>query len=321
MTALPDRPTVLFAHAVYALAQTARARALPIEILEARTAEETVAALPRADVLVVSGLWNNALLAHMGRVRLIQSISAGFDQYPQEELRARGIRLASNQGGNANAVSEHAMSLILALMRHLHTARDNQTRRNWVGMNPDPATREQELGGKTLLIAGYGGIGSRLARLARAFGMRVIATRRTVRVADDDGVSVVTQDRFREFLPQADVVALTCPLNDQTRGMMDAAAFAAMKPSALLVNCARGRVVDEAALITALRDRRIAGAGLDVFYDEPLPADSPLWGFETALITPHTAGETNLYESNLLDTLVENLGRLRRGEALRNQIV
>ncbi len=321
MTGLPDRPTILFAHAVYALASTARARNLPAEILEARTAEQTETLLPQADVLVISGLWRNTLLPLMGRVKLVQSISAGVDQYPQDELRTRGIRLASNQGGNANAVSEHAISLILALMRHLHTARDNQTKRNWVGMNPDPATREQELGGKTLLVAGYGAIGSRLARLAQAFGMKVIATRRTVRNADDNGITVVTQDRFREFLPQADVVALTCPLTEQTRGMVDAAAFAAMKPSALLVNCARGRVVDEDALIAALRDKRIAGAGLDVFYDEPLPADSPLWGFETALITPHTGGETNLYESNVLDTLAENLKRLRQGEALRNQIV
>lgn len=321
MTGLPDRPTILFAHAVYALATTASARSLPAEILEARTLEQTEALLPQADVLVISGLWRNTLLPLMGRVKLVQSISAGVDQYPQDELRTRGIRLASNQGGNANAVSEHAISLILALMRHLHTARDNQTKRNWVGMNPDPATREQELGGKTLLVAGYGAIGSRLARLAQAFGMKVIATRRTVRKADDNGIAVVTQDRFREFLPQADVVALTCPLTDQTRGMVDAAAFAAMKPSALLVNCARGRVVDEAALIAALRDKRIAGAGLDVFYDEPLPAESPLWGFETALITPHTGGETNLYESNVLDTLAENLKRLRQGEALRNQIV
>lgn len=321
MTGLPDRPTILFAHAVYALAATARARSLPAEILEARTPEQTEALLPQADVLVISGLWRNALLAKMDRVKLVQSVSAGVDQYPQDELRARGIRLASNQGGNANAVSEHAISLILALMRHLHTARDNQAKRNWVGMNPDPATREQELGGKTLLVAGYGAIGSRLARLAQAFGMKVIATRRTVRKADDNGIAVVTQDRFREFLPQADVVALTCPLTEETRGMVDAAAFAAMKPSALLVNCARGRVVDEAALIAALRDKRIAGAGLDVFYDEPLPAESPLWGFETALITPHTGGETNLYESNVLDTLAENLKRLRQGEALRNQIV
>jgi len=316
-----SRPTICFAHAVYPLAKIARDRGLDAEILSATTLEQVEAQIGGADVLVISGLWRNALLSLMGRVKLVQSISAGVDQYPQDEFRSRGIRLASNQGGNANAVSEHALSLILALTRHLHVARDNQARRHWEGMNPNPATREQELGGKTLLIAGFGSIGSRLGRLARAFGMKVIATRRTPRPDPDSGITLVAQDRFREFLPQADIVALTCPLNDQTRGMVDAAAFATMKPSALLVNCARGRVVDEPALIEALRTNRIAGAGLDVFYDEPLPAESPLWGFGNALITPHTGGETGLYESNLLDTLTENLGRLQRGEPLRNQIV
>lgn len=316
-----SRPKICFAHAVYPLADIARSRGIDADILSATSLEQVEAQLPEADVLVISGLWRNTLLPLTGKLKLVQSISAGVDQYPQDEFRARGIKLASNQGGNANAVSEHAISLILALTRHLHIARDNQAKRFWAGMNPNPATREQELGGKTLLVVGYGGIGSRVARLARAFGMKVIATRRTPSADPDAGITVVAQDRFREFLPQADIVVLTCPLNEQTRGLVDAAAFAAMKPSTLLINCARGRVVDEPALIEALRSNRIAGAGLDVFYDEPLPADSPLWGFEQAIITPHTGGETGQYEHNVLDTLVENLGRLQRGEKLRNEIV
>jgi phosphoglycerate dehydrogenase-like enzyme len=118
------------------------------------------------------------------------------------------------------------------------------------------------------------------------------------------------------------VVALTCPLTGKTEGLIGAQALAAMKPSAFLVNVARGRVVDEAALIAALTEKRIAGAGIDCTVEEPLPAASPLWALENALITPHTAGETRRYEDNVIDLLLENLDRLWRGETvLRNQVV
>src|SRR5262249_17282764 len=124
------------------------------------------------------------------------------------------------------------------------------------------------------------------------------------------------------LLPEADFVALTCPLTEETENLVDAAAFARMKPSAHLVNVARGRVVDEAALVDALATRRIAGAGIDVTVEEPLAARSPLWGMEHVLITPHTAGETRRYEDNVIEILRDNLERLWHGEEqLRNQIV
>ena len=129
-------------------------------------------------MLVISGLWRNALLDRAPRLRYIQSIGAGTDQFPRETLARRGIRLASARGVNARAVAEHAMALILALSRRLPEARDNQARRVWRGMIGDLARREDELGGKTLLIVGLGDIGGRLARLAKAFDMRVIGLRR-----------------------------------------------------------------------------------------------------------------------------------------------
>jgi phosphoglycerate dehydrogenase-like enzyme len=181
--------------------------------------------------------------------------------------------------------------LMLALARQLPQARDNQARRHWRGMISDPALREEELSGKTLLIVGLGRIGSRLAALASGLGMRVIATKRKPVAAAGAAELVAGQDRLLELLPQADFVALTCPLTPQTELLFGAAAFAAMKSSASLVNVSRGRVVDEPALIRALKGR-IAGAALDCFWDEPLPAESPLWTCANALITPHTAGET-----------------------------
>jgi D-2-hydroxyacid dehydrogenase (NADP+) len=124
------------------------------------------------------------------------------------------------------------------------------------------------------------------------------------------------------LLPEADVVALTCPLTPQTENLIDAAALARMKPSAYLINVARGRVIDEPALIGTLSARRIAGAALDVTVEEPLPPNSPLWSMEHVLITPHTAGETRRYEDNVIEILRDNLDRLWRGEPeLRNQIV
>jgi phosphoglycerate dehydrogenase-like enzyme len=320
----PDRAslTICFAHVAYRLGERFAARNTGVRAIEVRSLDDFSARIPEADVVVVSGLWRNDLIARAAKLRFIQSIGAGVDQFDRDALRARGIRLASAQGVNERAVSQHAMALILALMRHIPAGRDNQRRRHWRGMISDLTQREDELGGKTLLIVGLGRIGSRLAALARAFGLRVIATKRDPSKGADAADLVVADAGLREVLPQADIVALTCPLTPQTEKLIDAAALAAMKPSAYLVNVARGRVVDEPALIAALEAKRIAGAALDCTVEEPLPESSPLWDFDNVLITPHTAGETRRYEDNVLDILLENLGHLWHGKTeLKNQIV
>ena len=317
-----NRLTVCFAHVAYQLASRFAARQNDIRHFQVWTLDELVNRLPEADVLVVSGLWRNFLLDHAPRLRLIQSIGAGVDQFPQEALRARAIRLASARGVNRNAVAEHAMAMVLALARHLHTGRDNQGAHRWRGMISDLNQREDELGGKTMLIVGMGGIGARLAQLAKAFDMRVLATKRNLASGPAPADALFPPDQLPALLPQADFVVLTCPLTPETELLINAEALAAMKPSAYLINMARGRVVDEPALLAALREGRIAGAGLDIFWDEPLPADSPFWDLEQALITPHTAGETRRYEENVIDILLENVARLQRGETvLHNQIV
>ncbi len=317
-----DRLTVCFAHAAYRLAERFRARGGTLAHFEVRDPEGLAARIGEADVLVVSGLWHNGLLDRAPRLRFIQSIGAGTDQFPRDELVRRGIRLASARGVNARAVAEHAMALILALARRLPEARDNQARHLWRGMIGDFALREDELGGKTLLIVGLGQIGGRLAELAKAFDMRVVALRRDPAAGAGAADRVAGMDGLAAALPEADFVALCCPLKPQTERLIDAAALARMKPSSFLVNVARGRVIDEAALIAALAAGRIAGAGIDVTADEPLAADSPLWDMKQVLVTPHTAGETRRYEDNVLDILDDNLARLWRGEtALRNQVV
>ena len=317
-----DRLVICFAHGAYRIAERFVLRGTGIAHFELRTFDDLVRRLPEADVLVVSGLWKNHLVHAASKLRFIQSISAGTDQYDQALLRGRGIRLASAAGVNAEAVAEHAMALMLALARRLPEARDNQNARRWRGMIGDIGAREDQLTGKTLLIVGLGRIGMRLARLAKAFDMRVIATKRDPATGAHGADAVHGNERLHELLRQADVVVLTCPLTPETEHLIDAAALAAMKPSAHLVNVARGRVVDEDALIEALQQRRIAGAGLDVTREEPLPASSPLWVLPQVLITPHSAGETQRYEDAVIDILLDNLERLWRGEtALTNQIV
>lgn len=317
-----DQLKICFAHPAYRMADRFAARATGIAHVQVGSPEELAAAVPEADVVVVSMLWRNDLVPRAKRLRFIQSISAGIDQYDRAVLSAAGIRLANAAGVNAHAVAEHAMSMILALKRHLHSGRDNQTARHWRGMISQIGEREDELGQKTLLIVGLGRIGSRLARLAKAFDMRVVGIRRDPARGGDGVDAVHGHDKLLEQISAADVVALTCPLTPETTNLIDARALAAMKPTAHLVNVARGRVVDEPALISALQERRLAAAGLDVTQVEPLPAASPLWAMPNVLITPHTAGETQRYEDGVIDLLVENLERLWRGEtALKNQIV
>ncbi|KAF0132426.1 MAG: NAD-binding D-isomer specific 2-hydroxyacid dehydrogenase [Xanthobacteraceae bacterium] len=248
-------------------------------------------------------------------------MSAGIDVYSLDALRARGVRLASAQGANAIAVAEHAMGLTLALSRMIHTARDNQARKHWRGMISDPLAREDELAGKTMLIVGLGGIGGRLARFARAFDMRVVGLKRDTSARVENVDALVGPADLDRALGEADVVALTCPLTPETEGLINAARLKAMKPTAHLINCARGKVVDEDALIAALQAGSIAAAGLDVTREEPLPEASPLWSMENVLITPHTGGETAAYERRVVDLLVDNIGRLSRGEPLVNGIV
>jgi phosphoglycerate dehydrogenase-like enzyme len=265
---------------------------------------------------VISGLWRNELLDRAPKLRYVQSISAGVNQYSVEAFHAHGVRLASAQGVNVAAVAQHATALMLALARQLHISRDNQSRRHWRGMATDPAAREDEVAGKTLLIVGFGRIGARLAQIAKALEMRVIGIRRDPAAGSGTADAVYGQNHLAGVLREADFIVLTCPLTPETTGLIGKRAMALMKPTAILINVARGAVVDEPALIEALQAGRIAAAGLDVTAEEPLPASSPLWTMKNVLLTPHIAGDTHHYEERVLDILMENLGRLERGETL-----
>lgn len=317
-----DQLTLCFAHVAYRFGDRFALRNTGIRFIEVRSREELDARIAEADVLVCSGLWRNDLPQIAPKLRFVQSASAGTDQYDRAVMKAAGIRLASGQGVNANAVSEHAIALMLALLRRIPEARDNQARHFWRGMMGDFSKREDEAGGKTAIVVGLGRIGGRIARLCKALGMHVVGVRQNVAGGVEGADEVHSFRDLKALLPRADFLILACPLTEETRNLVDAAALAALKPTAQVINVARGRVVDEPAIIAALREGRIAGAALDVTAEEPLPGDSPLWDMPNVLITPHTGGETHRYEDNVLDFMMENIARLQRGEAaLVNQIV
>ena len=189
-------------------------------------------------------------------------------------------------------------------------------------MISDISQREAELAGKTLIIFGMGAIGSRLAKLAKAFDMNVIGIRRNIDLIKDLVDEAYTPQQFSGLLPRADFVALTCPLPDETANIVNGAALAAMRNDAYLINVARGGCVDEPALVDALSSGAIAGAGVDTTVEEPLASNSALWDMPNIILTPHSAGETQAYEENVLDILLDNLNRLCRGEMeLHNQII
>jgi len=313
---------VCFGHPAYRVKAAFDALNTGIKNFEVKSFDEFERRIGEVDVVVVSGFWKNDLLQKAPRLKFIQSISAGINQYDLGVLKAGGVRLASAQGVNMNAVSDHAMSLILAMSRRLPDARDNQAKRFWRPMQSDHALREDELAGKTLVIFGLGRIGGRLAKLAKAFDMNVIGFRRSNLSEKGHADEVHASATLHEFLPRADFVVLTCALTDETRNVIDGKALSHFKRTAYLVNMARGACVDETALVQALRGGAIKGAALDCTVDEPLPEGSPLWSMPNVFITPHTGGETCNYEAGIAKLLETNLNKLWAGnDDLVNQVL
>ena len=324
MTTFPDRNELIihFAHSAYQFSDRLAARNTGISAFQTWTPGDTAKRIADGHVLVVTGFWNNDFIEAGRNLCFIQACGAGYNQFNLDALTTKGLRFANASGVNVNAVSDHAMALILSLMRKIHLARDNQHSKHWRGMISDIARREDELAGKTIIIFGMGAIGSRVAHLAKAFEMHVIGIRRNVDAIRNLVAEAYAPGSFTSLLGRADFVVLTCPLTDQTRNIIDADALKLLRKDAYLINVARGGCVDEPALIGALQTGEIAGAGIDTTVDEPLSTESALWDLSNVILTPHTAGETQSYEENVLDILLENLDRLWRGEEeLYNQVV
>lgn len=258
-----------------------------VTVLAAPTGQALAAALPGADGVIVvmeEPALTAAMIGAAPRLRVACRCGAGYDNIDVAALTARGIPLVTTGAANADTVAEHALYLMLALARR--------------GPRLDRAVRAGawprefgavELRDRSCLVVGYGSIGRHVARLARAFRMHVLVVDpgSGAEIAVQDGCTVLPT--LHEALPDADFVVLACALTAKTRGLIDAAALARMKPSAFLVNVARGPVVEEAALIAALEAGRLAGAGLDVLQTEPPLPDNPLLMRDDVVLTPHTA--------------------------------
>jgi phosphoglycerate dehydrogenase-like enzyme len=286
------------------------------EILEC-SPEEVGRVAQQVEVLVplIARVGGEALASP--RLRLVQQFGAGLDGVDIEAASRHGIYVAnvpSGETANADSVAELAILLMLALARRWSRAQENLRVRR-VG-----APVGTTLMGKTVAIVGFGGIGRVLARRLRGFGVRIVAvSRRGPRGEEEEADLHVPSSALEEVLGEADFVVVATPLDDQTRGMVGRRAFASMKEGAFLINVARGPVVDREALVEALESGRLAGAGLDVFWEEPPEPDDPIFSLEV-VATPHIGGATDLSLQEIARDVAANVDRLRRGEAPRNCI-
>ncbi|MGB2695249.1 MAG: D-2-hydroxyacid dehydrogenase [Dehalococcoidia bacterium] len=312
---------------VQVLGQTARQvfrgqRRYPSE-LEAQTARQELAdALREAEVLF--GFWGPALLEmyptpdlllqHARHLCWIQLTSAGVDRAARSGLLDTALMITSASGLHATPIGEYVLCVMLMFCKGTHRSVRAQEQREW------QRSMSQELYGKTVGVVGMGHIGAEVARLARAFGCRILATRRSIteRTKDNIADELLPPSDLPYLLGESDFVVLAVPLTADTRQLIGEAELRAMKETGVLINIARGAVIDEAALVRALKEGWIAGAGLDVFEQEPLPPESELWGLENVILTPHISGGTEIYNQRAAGIFCENLRRYLADEPLMN---
>lgn len=258
--------------------------------------------LPDAEVIVG---WQSIIakecLQTGTALKWIQNWGAGVDKLPLKEIAEHGVVLTTASGVHPNPISESIFGMMLALTRKLHVAIRNQLEHKW-----HPSNQLGELHGKTILILGVGAIGMEVAKLSKAFGMKVLGVKRTLTesVYMD---RIVTIDKLNEVISESDYVVNALPLTDFTNHVMGREQFSLMKPSSFYINIGRGGTTDTLAMIEALQGGTIAGAGLDVFEVEPLPAENPLWDMDNVIMTPHNSGVTEHYQERAMQIFLQNL--------------
>jgi phosphoglycerate dehydrogenase-like enzyme len=257
----------------------------------------------------VPGAWPAA-----DRLRWLHMASAGVDPVLFPGLRESDVVLTNSRGVFDDSIAEYVLGVILAFAKDLARTLDLQRETRW-------QHRESErISGREVVIVGTGPIGRAIARLLRSAGMRVAGAGRTARDSDPDFGTVHSSADLGEYLPCVDYVVAVAPLTEQTKGLFDARAFAAMKPSARFINVGRGELVVTGDLVEAIRAGQLAGAALDVFETEPLPADSPLWTMENVLVSPHMSGDFIGWRAKLVEVFAENFRHWLAGEPLRNVV-
>lgn len=297
---------------------------------------------PRDNETVPASSWYEAEVAYTfawglpspqqaPNLRWVHLYSAGADPILTQPLFTETpVIFTTSSGVHAINIAEYVLAMVQSWYHHIPQLLELQRERKWLQQN---TLVPEELDGKTIGIVGYGSIGRQVGRLARAFGMRVIAMQNSSdhhdpgyqfpNVGDPDGIipeRYYSADQLHDLLRESDVVVIAVPLTPKTQHLFDAPAFQAMKPSAFLVNIARGEVCDEQALIHALEQEQIAGAALDVFEHEPLSTESPLWNMSNVFVTPHLSGITSHYNERAATIFEANLRRYLGGEQLYNVV-
>ncbi|MBO8156368.1 MAG: D-2-hydroxyacid dehydrogenase [Bacillaceae bacterium] len=262
---------------------------------------EIIAGWPKQDI--------RTFIDENQNLKWIQNWAAGINALPLESIKNKNIWVTNASGVHAYPISETIIGLMLAWTRKIHTYIRNQLQKKWHHEH-----MRLEIHTKTIGIIGVGAIGQETAKIAKAFGMHVLGLRRTGKPFEHVD-EMFTPDRLHEMLEKCDYVVMTAPLTKETEYMLKEEHFQVMKSSAFFINISRGRTVDEKALIHALQSGEIAGAGLDVFDNEPLPEDHPLWEMENVIITPHTAGSTEHYNDRMVyDIFLPNLKAYIKGK-------
>jgi phosphoglycerate dehydrogenase-like enzyme len=274
-----------------------------------------------ADIAFVPHV-DRGMLAASARLRWIQSPAVGVGSMLFPEMVASPIVITTARGIRARAIAEHVLGVSVALARQLHVAVRRQMAHEWAQDELEgPTTSIRTLQGRRIGIVGLGSIGLEVARVAAAFGMRVSAIRRRVDLPRPDSVEdILPPERLGDLLAKSDVVVLSAPLTAATTHLIGRSEIGQMKPGALLVNVGRGKLVDDGAVVEALRTARLGGAALDVFTHEPLDPSSPYWDLPNVIVTPHTSGAMDDYWTPLVALFSENLRRFERGDPLLNLV-
>jgi phosphoglycerate dehydrogenase-like enzyme len=279
--------------------------------------EHALRVAPEAEILLTATFKPDlaqAAIPAARRLKWVHSLAAGVEPLLLPEILESAIVLTNGRGAYARPLGEWALLAALYFFKFVPQRLAEQRARRW-----NPADVD-ELHGKTLGIVGYGQIGRACAERARPFGMRVLGLRRRPELSPNDPLldAVYGPPQLHELIARSDVLVLAAPNTPQTAGMIGAREIGLMRPNAVLINVGRGSLVDEPALVEALRARRILGAGLDVFATEPLPPASPLWDLDNVLLSPHTADRTPGWLDRAIEVFVRNYEKYRRGEELEN---
>jgi phosphoglycerate dehydrogenase-like enzyme len=298
-----------------------------ITFFKAQSVDDLASELPSCDVLLINNSLYSTKVSRLvtdnaPKLRWIQFTTVGIDTAFNRGLPP-GVTISNMRGVRSEVLASHVMALMLGVLRGFRKFETFRAQKQWdrEGMSPHVRALEES----TLVIVGVGSIGSQVARKAKAFDMHVIGvTRKDV---SRQGTPIpfvdktVSRKHFREVLPEADVLVLSLPLEEKTRHLLGAKELASMKPESVVINISRGALIDEAALIDALRQGRIGGAGLDVVENEPLAAESPLWEMDNVLLTPHIGGRGGAAQDRLAALLLgENLRRFQAGKPLKNEV-